>query len=261
MDLGLEGRRVVVTGAASGIGRATVHAYLAEGAEVVGAERGAAAPASESDSYSRVLVDLTAADAPTRLLREVERRWDGLDVLVNCAGIAPTRSSALSVPLDEWERTLAVNLLAPVRLVEALAPLLTDGSGVVVNVASTSARNPEPSLVDYAASKAALVAYTSAIAQELGPRGIRAVVVNPGSTRTELWDQPGGFVDGIADLYGLPPEEAVTHHVSNVRRIALERPGRAAEIADAIVYLTSKRAAFVNGTALAVHGGMATYAM
>ncbi|MGO2931643.1 SDR family NAD(P)-dependent oxidoreductase [Microbacterium sp.] len=262
MDLGLHGARVVVTGSSSGIGWQTVRAFIEEGADVIGVDRTLPRDASELGAdaeFAALVVDLVVDEAPAAVAAAVAERWGEFDVLVNCAGVAPTRASAVGVDEAGWAHTLAANLLAPVRLVSALAPMLADDIGVVVNIASTSARAPEPAMVDYAASKAALVAYTNAIAQELGPGGIRAVVVSPGPTRTELWDAPGGFVDAIANGYGMSREAAVDHHIRNIRRIPLGRPGDAREIADSIVFLASRRSRFTTGSALAVHGGMATH--
>jgi NAD(P)-dependent dehydrogenase (short-subunit alcohol dehydrogenase family) len=196
------------------------------------------------------------------LAAEARRVLGGLDILVNNVGVAPARGGFLEVDDAAWHRTLEVNLMSVVRTVRATIPLLRESPApAIVNVASTSGRYPEPMLVDYAASKAAVLSLTGALATEFGPDGIRVNAVAPGPTRTPLWDEPGGFADALAARYGLPREDAVRHHVREVRRVALGRPGTPEEVADAVVYLASDRASHVTGTVLAVHGGMATHLM
>ena len=264
MDLGLIGRRAVVTGAGSGIGRAVVETLVAEGATVLAAELDADCCA-ELDAVPNVhaaRLDMSTAEAGSRLVTLAEDVLGGADIIVNNVGAAPLRTGFADVDDDAWRRTLDLNLMSVVRTVRATIPLLTRSDGAaVVNVASTSGRYPEPMLVDYAASKAAVLSLTGALATELGPAGIRVNAVSPGPTRTPLWARPGGFADALADRHGLPREEAVAHHVRDVRKVALGRPATAQQVADAIVYLVSARASHVTGTVLAVHGGMATHLM
>ncbi|MCK6212236.1 SDR family oxidoreductase [Georgenia sp. EYE_87] len=264
MDLGLAGRRAIVTGAGKGIGRAVVETLVNEGATVLAADLDPDCCA-ELDAMSNVRaaqVDMSAADAGNRLATLTHEVLGGLDILVNNVGAAPLRPGFLEVDDDAWRRTLDLNLMSVIRTVRAAIPLLSGSdAAAVVNVASTSGRYPEPMLVDYAASKAAVLSLTGALATEFGPAGIRVNAVSPGPTRTPLWDQPGGFADALAERHGLPREEAVAHHVRDVRKVALGRPATAQQVADAIVYLVSPRASHVTGTVLAVHGGMATHLM
>lgn len=264
MDLGLAGRRALVTGAGRGIGRAVVETLVTEGATVLATELDPDCCA-ELDAVPGVRaarLDMSAAEAGDRAVALAQEALGGLDVLVNNVGAAPLRQGFAGVDDDAWRRTLDLNLMSVVRTVRAAIPLLSGSdAAAVVNVASTSGRHPEPMLVDYAASKAAVLSLTGALATELGPAGIRVNAVSPGPTRTPLWDRPGGFVDAIAERYRLPREEAVTHHVRDVRKVALGRPATAQQVADAIVYLVSARASHVTGTVLAVHGGMATHLM
>lgn len=264
MDLGLGGRRAVVTGAGKGIGRAVVETLVAEGVMVLAAELDAAdcAELAAVPGVHAIRLDLAAADAGTRLADRAVEVLGGLDLLVNNVGVTPTRESFVSVDDDAWHRTFEINVMSVVRTVRAAIPLLLESPAAsVVNLASTSGRYPEPMLVDYAASKAAVLSLTGALATELGPAGVRVNAVAPGPTRTPLWDRPGGFVDALAQRHGMEPEEAVAHHVRDVRQLALGKPGTAQEVADAIVYLLSARASQVSGTVLAVHGGMATHLM
>jgi NAD(P)-dependent dehydrogenase (short-subunit alcohol dehydrogenase family) len=128
----------------------------------------------------------------------------------------------------------------------------------VIVVSSTTAHAAEPSWADYAASKAALLAITRALAEECGPHRIRVNAVSPGSIRTPLWDRPGGFSDALAQRYGRPVEEAIDHYVRE-RRISLGRAGRPEEVAALIAFLASDDASYITGTELAVHGGSIKY--
>lgn len=265
MRLGLEGRVAIVTGAAGGIGEATVRLLREEGALVVAVERPSADGeqlASLADDGIAVLQqDVTEADAGVAAVALAQERFGRLDILVNNAAVAPVRSGFLDAELGDWRATLELNLLAPVSFCTAALPSLRATRGVIVNVASTSGRYPEPMLVDYAASKAALLSLTGALASEYGSDGVRVLAVAPGPTRTPMWDKPGGFIDGIAERYGLEREDAVRHHVREVRKIALGRPGTADDIARTIVFAASDAASHTSGTTLAVHGAMATHLM
>lgn len=264
MDLGLTGRRALVTGAAKGMGRAIVETLLAEGVTVLAADIDAegCTQLEALTGVTAVHVDLATAEAGELLAQRARSALGGLDVVVNNVGVASTRTGFLDVDDAAWERTLSINLMSVVWVTRAAIPLLRESSAAsVVNVASTSGRYPEPMLVDYAASKAAVLSLTGALATEFGPAGIRVNAVAPGPTRTPLWDVPGGFADAMATRYGLEREEAVTHHIREVRRIALGKPGTAQEIADAVVFLASPRSSHTTGTVLAVHGGMATHLM
>ncbi|PWU55467.1 3-oxoacyl-ACP reductase [Micromonospora globispora] len=260
----MAGRRAVVTGSGAGIGRAVVEALASEGVQVLAAELDVAACAEldELPGVHATQVDLGQPGCGDLIAERAAALLGGIDILVNNVGIAPARRSFLDVDDDSWRRTFDINLMSVVRTVRAAVPLLrASARASIVNVASTSGRYPEPMLVDYAASKAAVLSLTGALATEYGPEGIRVNAVAPGPTRTPLWDKPGGFVDALAERHRLPREDAVTHHVRDVRQMALGKPGTAHDVADAIVFLASDRTSHITGTVLAVHGGMATHLM
>lgn len=262
----------LVSGAAAGIGLATARRFLAEGAHVIVVDRNAdTAPALHKlrellDPSGGQLLTVTGDVTDPATWRKaadlVRERWGRLDILVNNVASVPTRESALAATTDQWRTTLDINLLSVVEACRVLSPLVANSeAGVIVNIASSSARYPEPFLADYAASKAAVLSFTGALATELGRTGTRVFAVAPGPTRTPLWDKPGGFIDSISERYALPREQAVTHHISNVRQIPLGRPANPEEIADVIVFSSSRRAGYLNGEVIAVHGGMATHLM
>jgi NAD(P)-dependent dehydrogenase (short-subunit alcohol dehydrogenase family) len=236
----LSGKRALVTGATSGIGRAAAEALAREGAHVVisgrSAERGAEVVAAIEAAGGRaefVRADLGSADD----VRTLAARAGEIDILVNNAGVfpaGPTHELAES-QLDE---TLAVNIKAPFLLTAALAPgMVARGSGTVINVTTMVAEFGMPGLSAYGASKAATALLTKAWAAEYGPGGVRVNAVSPGPTRTPGTDAMG---DGFAAI---------------VATIPLGRAATADEIADTIVFLASERASYLNGAVIPVDGG------
>lgn len=268
MNLELEERAVVVTGAGSGIGAATVRLLLEEGAAVLAVDRNeeklealAEEAGGSGARLRRLVADVTEHAAPMRARDLALSEFGGADALVNGVGVAATRRGFLDTSPEEWRAGFEVNLFSAVEMCRAFLPLMIERRGVIVNVASTSGRYPEPMLVDYAAAKAGLLSVTGALAQEFGGQGVRAVAVSPGPTRTELWERPGGFIDGLVERTGLDRESAVEHHIREVRRVALGHPADAVDVANSILFLCSAAAKHVTGTSLAVHGGMATHLM
>lgn len=266
MRLGLSGKHAIVTGAASGIGRATVLQLTDEGCLVLAVDRDEAGlrmlREQREGSILTEQLDSASPEAAEITRGAVEQRLNGrLDILINNVGVAATRGGFLSVTREQWHDSFAVNFYSVVDQCRALMPFLLESQGVIVNVTSTSGRFPEPMLVDYSATKAAVISLTGALATEFGPRGVRVVAMAPGPTRTPLWDRPGGFVDALAERHGLGREEAIEHHITEVRRLALGKPGNATDAANAIVFLASDAAGQISGTTLAVHGGMATHLM
>ena len=176
MNLELGGQVIVVTGGSAGIGQATVRLLSAEGAWAIGVARQAGpAPA--------VAADLTDPGAAERVVSEVMERFGRLDGLVNNAAALESRDGFLGVDDAQWHATLELNLHAAVRMTRAALPALSSSGGSIVHVASEAARFPESSLVDYSASKAALLSVSKALAAEFGGSGVRSNVVSPGPTR------------------------------------------------------------------------------
>ena len=237
----LLGRRVLITGSASGIGRATAELFAKEGAQVALLDR------NESDVRSvaadlggcAVVAEVTDPCAVKRAVLEAAEALAGLDGLVNAAGIAGGQKLSETDEV-QWRRVLEVNLTGPLLIARAALPFLQDNpSATIVNVASGIALRPLPGQGAYAASKAGLLAWTKVLAQELAPK-IRVNATCPGPTDTPLMRA------------NLPQDVSLEQFQ---RRYALQRMGDVAEQAQAVLFLTGPESNFITGVSLAVDGG------
>jgi 3-oxoacyl-[acyl-carrier protein] reductase len=239
MDLGLEGKACIVTGASRGIGAAVARMLAEEGADVL----------SVSRSGGDLKLDVTAAHAPERVLAECPEPW----ALVNNAGGSRAR------PLDElsdedWRQQWELNVMAPMRLMRAVAPLMAErGGGRIVNVSSSAGKRPSGTLdAAYSVTKAAELSLSRVFADRWAPRGVLVNAVTPGAADTGAWVDPGGLADEIALRTGSTREEVLE---STGSRAPLGRMSHADEIAAAIVFLCSERASNVAGAAWSLDGG------
>jgi NAD(P)-dependent dehydrogenase (short-subunit alcohol dehydrogenase family) len=237
------GLRVVVTGAASGIGAATTARFRADGAQVGGIDvDGTGLAASELDA--RVVADVAVADEISAAVDAVAAELGGLDVAVASAGVAG-RGTATDTTPDEWERIFAVNVLGVYLTARATIPhLRRAGGGAIVNVASQLGLVAAANAAAYCASKGAVVQLTRAMAVDHGPEGIRVNCVCPGPTDTPLLEP---YFAGAPD----PAAERAAYEQAQVHG-RLVHP---AEVADAIAYLASPLSASTIGVALVVDGG------
>jgi 3-oxoacyl-[acyl-carrier protein] reductase len=246
------GRRVLVTGAASGMGRATAHLFADEGALVgvldVNAEGVAAVVdeirAAHGDGRAVGLpCDVSDHDSLRAAVAQLVAGFGGIDILVNNAGISLINSAFQEEETYEanWARTLEVNLTSHSRLIRLSLPhLRASGQGRIVNIASTEAIVTTAGLAAYAATKAGVVGLTKSFAVELGKHGITVNCVCPGPVNTGMT----AAIDGAA-------KEKYAH-----RRVPLRRYGDPEEIAHMILNLCLPSASFVNGAIIPVDGGM-----
>ncbi|TGS10890.1 SDR family oxidoreductase [Mesorhizobium sp. M2E.F.Ca.ET.209.01.1.1] len=260
MDTGLKGKTVLITGAASGIGRATALAFAREGADLrlidmdaAGLKKTAASASATGVEITLAVADLSSAQGVEQGIADVFPAGNGrLDVLVNNVGIVDAQPFDLLTDAH-WQRTFDVNFLSNIRMTRALLPRLRESRGAIVNNTSDLARQPETIPADYAALKTALVSITKSLARAEAPH-VRVNAVAPGPVWSPLWSRPGGFADKLAEVHGMPPRQAVDHEMK-LRQLPLERMGEPEEVADIIVFLASERASFVTSSVWGVDGG------
>jgi len=231
----LVGRRIVITGAASGIGRVTASLFMEEGAKVILLDRNAGALETTFGGRDGVIaeVDITKEDQVTAAINQAAEKIGGIDGVINAAGIMMTGPTAEITP-KIWRQVLDVNLSGSFFVIQACLPWLRRNEiSTVVNIASGAGLLPNaPGLVAYAASKGGVIALTKALAADLAP-AIRVNCVCPGMVDTPMAD---GFR-------------------TNVGNYALKRIADPAEIARAMLFLTSPDSSYVTGATLAVDGG------
>ena len=242
------GRVVVVTGAASGMGRAIAQLFASEGASVAALDRNADGVGKVVDAisldrgvaYGRAL-DVTDAREVAAAIDDVVGKLGPVGILVNDAGVS------IGAPIDSadfdaaWDLTLAVNLTGYVRMVRACLPhLLEAGGGRIVNIASTEGLGATPSISPYTASKHGVVGLTRSLACELGPRGITVNCVCPGPIHT--------------GMTAIIPDEAKERFAR--RRVPLRRYGDPEEVAHMVLNLALPSSSFVNGAIIPVDGGL-----
>jgi NAD(P)-dependent dehydrogenase (short-subunit alcohol dehydrogenase family) len=255
MDLQLNDRVVIVTGAAAGIGQATASVLTAEGAVVVGVDRDVVESGLGNEG-SAIRADLTDAASPPRIIEAVLKRYGRIDGLVNNAGGLQLHSGFLGITEAQWLDTFQLNFHAARRMSQAALPPLLDGDGgSMVHVASESARLPSVYNSDYAAAKLSLLSMSKSLATEFTPRGVRSNIVTPGMTRTPLYERPGGFGDQIAEALGTDRESAIDQIVTTLRPLLTGRIGQPDDVARVIAYLISPVSSQVTGAEWVVDGG------
>ena len=243
----LEGRTALVTGGARGIGRAVAERFLAEGARCLLADiagdrlDGTVAALGAVGEVHGVVADVAVEADVAALFARADRLWpQGLDVLCANAGVGRAQPF-LEITVDEWDRTLAVNLRGAFLCGQAAARrMVRQGRGAIVHMSSTNGLAGERGLAAYNASKAGIVLLSKTMAIELAPFGVRVNCVNPGWIDTEIHRDSNLDAALVAGY---------------MQKIPLGRAGRPEEVAAAVCYLVSDDAAFVTGAELVVDGG------
>lgn len=243
MDLALGGKRCLVTGSTAGIGLETARLLVAEGARVVTCGR---RPGPVIGEEAHVVADLSAPAEPERVLAESVAALGGLDVLVNCVGVARIARFE-EVDDAEWDAYWQLNVMSYVRAIRAALPELRTSRGAIVNVSSTAGKRPSTGMPHYSVMKAAVLSLSRLVADLYAGDGIRCNAVTPGPTATDAWIGDGG----LADQQGNRQE--VLAKVGAGR--PLGRLARPDEIAAVVVFLCSERASYVTGAAWSADGG------
>jgi NAD(P)-dependent dehydrogenase (short-subunit alcohol dehydrogenase family) len=243
MDLGLGGKRCLVTGSTGGIGLESARQLAAEGARVVTCGRRAAPSVGEE---THIVGDLSRAGEPERAVSEAVASLGGLDVLVNNVGAARIARFD-EVPDEEWDEYWQLNVMSYVRSIRAALPHLREGGGAIVNLSSSAGKRPSTSMPHYSVTKAAVLSLSRLIADLYAKDGVRSNAVTPGPTATEIWLGGGGLADQQGD------------RAEVLAKVGAGRPlGRLAtpdEIASVVVFLCSERASYVTGAAWSADGG------
>ncbi|WP_425953477.1 oxidoreductase [Xylanimonas sp. McL0601] len=258
MDLNLKNKVVVVTGASRGIGFATVKAFAQEGARVVAGARTTGPLEELAKEYDvvPVVADLSTPEGATALVAAATELGP-VDVLVNNVGaVQPRLAGVAAVTDEEWLAALNANLLSAVRTTRAALPGLVQTQGTIVNIGSVNAILADPSIVDYAASKAALASWAKSLSKELGPQGVRVNTISPGPVETDLWHGANGMAETIAGAMGITHDEAVAAVVQGLGGFATGRFSRPEEIADLALFLASERSGNMTGADVTIDGGL-----
>lgn len=249
-DPEMRGKVAIVTGASSGIGRATAVTFARAGASVVTVARSKGALQelvreieAEGGTATAVAADLTDPDAIEKVVAETVAAYGQIDVLVNAAGIIGN-GTIEDTSLADWDQMFAINLRGPFYLMQQAMPYLVESGGAVVNVSSVTGPRAFPGILAYCASKAGLDQLTHAAALEMAPKGVRINAVNPGVVETNL-HKAGGMDE---ERYAAFLEHSKTTH-------PLGRVGRPGEVADLIYFLASPRAGWITGVTYLIDGG------
>ncbi|MFJ6084521.1 SDR family NAD(P)-dependent oxidoreductase [Streptomyces sp. NPDC092369] len=251
----LDGRTAVVTGASRGIGLAVVRALAAEGARVVAGARHTSdelAELAKSGAVEVVEVDLATEAGPARL---VERAGERIDILVNNVGAAPVRPDGfLSITDEDWLSTFTLNLLTTVRTTRAVLPaMLARGEGSIVTIASVNSSLPDPLVLDYSVSKAAVAAFSKGLSKEVGGQGVRVNTVSPGPVATDLWLSDSGVAATVGRATGADRASVAE---GAARSMVSGRFTQPAEVAEAVLYLAGPRSGNVLGADIRIDGGL-----
>jgi NAD(P)-dependent dehydrogenase (short-subunit alcohol dehydrogenase family) len=242
----LAGKKAIITGADSGIGRAVAIAYAREGADVLISYLNEDEDAEETKRLveeagrKAVLIsgDIQSAEHCREIVKTAVQALGGIDILVNNAAHQATFKEIADISDEEWELTFRVNIHAMFYLTKAAVAYMRPG-GAIINTTSVNADNPNPTLLAYATTKGAIQNFTAGLAQLLADKGIRANAVAPGPIWTPL-------------IPSTMPEEAVSKFG---QQVPMKRPGQPAELATAYVMLADPLSSYVSGATIAVTGG------
>jgi 2-hydroxycyclohexanecarboxyl-CoA dehydrogenase len=243
----LQGKTAVITGGASGIGRATVERLVRGGASVrlldingPLAEQTARELSGEGPPIVTMTVDIADDDALTRAAQGLVQSNERIDMLINAAGWDGRSEPFLGGACDQWSRVIDINLRGPMRLTQLLLPRMTAAGGAIVNIASDAGRVGQAGHTVYAAAKGGLIAFTKSLAREVARYRIRVNCIAPGPIDTPLLRaaMKPGMVDAMLKI------------------VPLKRLGEPAELADAILFLAGDSASYITGQVLSVDGGL-----
>ncbi|MEO1955974.1 MAG: SDR family oxidoreductase [Gammaproteobacteria bacterium] len=259
IDLDLEGKRAVVTGASLGIGAASVRLLADHGADVIFCARNENAIQELSKykpegkgSVKGLIADMGEEDSTNKFIQEVES--DGpTDILVNNVGASPSRNF-LYMTDDDWRSLHELNLLSAVRCTRAFLPHMRKQKwGRVIMISSAGGKSPNAALIDYGATKAAMISISKSLSKKYGRDGVLVNSILPGLIHTAMWERAA---NEIAEAAGSTAEKVIEN---NGKGVPVGRYGTSEEVASLIVFLCSNAASYINGTSIEVDGGQAAH--
>jgi NAD(P)-dependent dehydrogenase (short-subunit alcohol dehydrogenase family) len=241
---GLDGKVAVVTGAAKGIGKALADGLAADGARIVVADvRGAEDAAAAYPKGIGLTADVADESDVQRMVDETVERCGRIDVLVNNAGLYASLEMRpfTEIPLEEWRRVMDVNVASMFLTCRAAVPAMRERGGAIVNISSGTPFRGVPFLLHYVTGKGAIVAFTRALARELGPAGIRVNCVAPGFTMSDGVKEHPEVIEKLRDV--------------SVAARTIQRDQVPDDVVGAVVYLAGPAASFVTGQTIVIDGG------
>ncbi len=265
MDLGIAGRVALVTGGSRGIGAAIALELAREGADVALCARGAAGleeTAQQIAALGRHVIavpaDLTTADGVQIVVDAVLAQLGRVDILVNNVGGAGGPGGFFNLRDEHWQFAWNLNVMAAVRFSRALLPgMIARRWGRIINIASTSAREPDIVVVHYNSAKAGLLALSKTLANAHSKDGVLVNCVSPGTTRTPALEKSAAkrLIERGESIEGLSPEEIVQRYYGPRRPLPIGRFGVPEDIAGIVAFLASERASWITGAYINVDGG------
>ena len=261
MDLGLHNKVALVTGGSKGIGRAIALELAREGARVALCARGTPGVEKVAQEIMRrgsealgYPADVSRPDDVTRFVAAALKRFHRLDIVVNNAGSIGRFARFSALTDADWDETITQNLMSVVRVARATLPALSKTRGCLINIASIGGRQPDGAWPHYDAAKTAVVNLSKALANEVGPAGVRVHCVCPGPVWTPSWDEE---VAASAKALGLTRQEAADRKRAQIEpNIPLGRIGAPKDVAPLVVFLASDKAIWMTGTCITVDGGL-----
>ena len=252
IDLDLTGRNAIVTGASMGIGAATVRLLTDHGATVAFCARGQDA-VNELTAYGETIrgyvADMSNADSTNDFLERATAEMGDVDILVNNVGASPSRNFLYMDDAD-WEQLFQLNMMSAVRCTRHVLPRMRAQQwGRIVMISTVGALYPNAALIDYAATKSAMISTAKALAGKYGRDGVLVNSILPGLIHTAMWDRAASE---LAESTGKSQEEIMA---ANSKGVPVGRYGTPEEVANAVVFLCSDAAAYINGQAISVDGG------
>jgi NAD(P)-dependent dehydrogenase (short-subunit alcohol dehydrogenase family) len=242
----LAGRRVLITGATRGLGAVLVSSFWAAGAHIAAVARSKESlirlmhglPAADSQEFVPIAVDLAETEAPSQVVQAIVEQWNGLDVLINNAGIQGPVGPLETNSWPEWEETLRVDLLAPVQLCRLLMPLLVQsGQGRIINLSGGGATAPRPGFSAYATAKAGLVRFSETLAEEVRQNRVTVNCIAPGAMATDM----------IKGILALGPEKAGIRECQAAEKALAAGEAVLSRAAQLALFLASDEAANISG--------------